>query len=266
MWPNLVIDGKGRFSHRRILSKDDIEDDEIMTSEQNQVGREKTSVRVKHPSATLSEDYTVLLFNDTNQEETYTISFDSILANTNVSKKVIYDSVEKTSPFDVTVPAYSYKEITIRIENSADTSPTMWRNISSVWLKAEHEDSSEYWDTVVAVLATPLAEFTDVQRQFEDFLADESIFKSGATYSAQDVIEDYLLTATEEVFNIVQPLWRKHIEELMLAKQYCIFRSILLTFERTTAYSSTGADIWVEPIRIIKEELRVLNERMLTGG
>lgn len=260
MTPNVVIDGRGRFVYKRIIPSD--EWGEMNLSELRLVDDTKVSLDVLTAgiefNTTSSVTKNVVIFNDNQATDyTYTVEFVKMLP-VNWTCKVYYKGAEKTTSFDLAVTKKNFGTFQL-VFTAPNTSK--YNEIGTILIKAYVKDSEENCDMVVGAVATTLIGYTDVEIQFETLMKDASVFPAGV-YTTKEIVNQYIKTATELLFKTVTPLWRFSINKTQLAKQYCIFYSIIQTLLRTSVYAYSGATIWLESINLFKSELRMLEERL----
>ena len=266
MYPNLVIDGRGRFKFQRILDRDDLTDGVLMESERKLLDRNKVSSKVLAvplESATNDKLYSMVVFNDYDTDMDVTFEVEQILG-TGMAIKIMEEGSETSLdiPWTKTIPANSHIAYKIKFQFDEDVE---YGEIGTIYVKCLETGSDTNYDMIGVVCAAPFIDYTEFETQFEQLTAEGSIFPAGATYDAEEIIKKYIESASEEYYNMVSPLWRIRNSEPYIARQFVIFRACIFCLVRTVVYSSTGANIWVNSIDYLQKECDRLANRIMGG-
>ena len=261
--PNIVLEGRGRFVWQRVFTREQMDDEnksKVNVLDGNKVGARVSMIPGENESS-LVETMEALIFNDDDTEQTVAVSFTTLLS-TGVTAVVKYGGQAKTSPFNVTVPAFG--SVSVTVEYTVATTAVQC-TLSGVYFNIllSGSELDEDKDSGALVLYTQGCSVSDIMTQYEGIITDLSIFKETDDTTIAEAVNDYIKSATEEAACFINPLWRKSIGCTQTVKQFCILTVMRFALLKLCMASGTGAQLWSGSLQVVRDELKALEGKII---
>jgi len=275
--PNIVVESKGRHLMQRLISEEEVKQNNLKNTEIDRLDDAKTAVKLMPAPANDNPSITKfygLIYNDSSSDDTWILKSIQWRMFTAWTAEVKIDDVVYVSGSEIVTTANQIHTVELTMQRSLQTvppDPALIRgecafSIIQIYPKSSGDILSDQ-DAFKIVGILPMIDFDQIDLNMEQLIEDEVIFPEAADHVTADVVQAFINNRSTEVIEwLIRRFNGVTVPDYEPVRRFLINRVKKDCYQRFIDFSVSGGNELLTNIRELKMEAMEILKTIQADG